>query len=278
MATGYSGPVTDPFRLRAPDGNTYFDILQPPHGLDLVYNHLASLIRNCQLQERRAAQAKAQARTAKEKQAWSVIQTYWRIWGQRFDKAAFDLVTGLRTIAAQTAQVADQRIKHHIAATATGRPPTSKARHMEDNILSRPVSTRPEGGIVGIADISELDKTQQGGGSYWAAQEFGTDAHVGRVVHGHFQPGNVRPDQRQFRAHPEFRAARTAIRMNIQNPIEERGFLRKGVEDAGRFRARKLEALKQRIERLIRDFLVSNAPPAPQIAPPGGTMRPPRRR
>jgi hypothetical protein len=33
----YSGPVTDPFRRLAPDGRTYFDILDPPRGIVQVY-------------------------------------------------------------------------------------------------------------------------------------------------------------------------------------------------------------------------------------------------
>lgn len=255
---GYSGPVTDPFRIPAPDGNTYFDVFTGPLGLVPVYKGLAQIITRI---EREEIQARANARsalTAQERAAWNVYAAFWGSWLSRFQVLTHFFVTQLAEIGRQTAVVADERIRHHIKATQV-RPDTSKQRHMEDNVRSRHIAQKAEGAAVGIADISVLDKTRNGNrwGAYWEAQEFGTDAHVGRTVYGYFMPGKARPSQGSFRTHPEFQASRTSSKMVIKNPIQERGFLRQGVEDAGAFRLRRLNSLRDKMEKEIQKFITA---------------------
>lgn len=252
----YSGVVTDPFRLKAPDGRTYFDILGAPKGLIALYRAMVVAIDKCSANAARATDP--------------AVRAYWQGSRFRLDKALSDFRNELRSIAVATAANADSAITSHIKSTQV-RPDTSKNRHLHDNVKSRPVPTSPELGIVGIADIGVLDRTRQRGGGklqqpYWAAQEFGTDAHVGRVVYGFFEPGGARPSQTQFRQHPEFVAQRGGGRLTIQRPIEERGFLRQGVEDAGIYRARQLKKAEAKLIAEMR--LVGNSRPPIARTPP----------
>src|SRR3954464_10682082 len=191
----YTGPVTDPFRRKAPDGRTYFDILTPPRGIVQVYQVAYADIA---LRQRYAV---APGITAIEK-------AYWQSTALRLNRAIVRFEQRLGELALRTAAVADASIRRHIDQTQV-RPDTTKQRHMRDNIRSRhvPLPGVAEAGIVGIADMSDLNKTARGGGAYWEAQEFGTDAHVGRTVRGFFMPGRARPSQAEFRQHPEFQAA-----------------------------------------------------------------------
>lgn len=252
----YVGPVTDPFRIPAPDGNTYFDVFTAPLGLIPVYRGLAAIITRIEKEEINAKANARRALTPQERAAWNVYAAFWGAWLVRFQLLSHLLVSQLAEIGRQTAVVADQSIRRHIKSTQV-RPDTGKARHMEDNIFSRHIPQRAEGAAVGIADISILDKTRRSnkGGTYWEAQEFGTDAHVGRTVHGFFMPGQARPSQGSFRTHSEFQASRTASKMLIQRPIQERGFLRQGIEDAGAFRLRRLNTLEQKVRREIDKFI-----------------------
>lgn len=256
----YHGVVTDPFRRKAPDGRTYFDILEPPSGLVQVYTTLAGEISLCRVEAARASDP--------------VIRTFWTQKGALLDRANREFQVGLEKLALRTAVVADERIKRHIDTTRV-RDPTSKSRHLEDNIASRAVNTALPLGIVGVAAIDQLDKTKRPStGSYWEAQEFGSTAAVGRKLRGFFQPGNVPPDPSAFRDQAEFRLdARARRRMVVKRPIEERGFLRRGVEDAGRYRSRQLQTLKNQLIRELRKARAMKPPPASLIP-----QRPQRRR
>lgn len=248
----YSGPITDPFRIPAPDGHVYFDALTAPVALAPIYVGLATLITRCRAEAARHTDP--------------AYRAFYTGWATRFDATAKLLRTQLAAIGVQTAAVADQSIKRHIKSTQV-RPNTSKADHLGDQIVSRHIAQRVEGGAVGVADVRVLDKAQQGGGTYWEAQEFGTDAHVGRQVRGFFMPGRSRPDQGSFRVHPEFQAGR-GPRMTINRPIRERGFLRRGVEDAGNFRARRYASLDARVRAEIDKFIIAAGGLSPPRTPP----------
>lgn len=235
--------VTDPFGIPAPDGHTYFKVLGPPRGLANGYRMLLEAERNY----RRAA-AQTQDRNLRR---FNLNRA--NILGD----AATRMRQQLEALANTGAVRADEVIRSNIARTMV-RPGTNskdKRSHMADNILSRPIRTTLPSGSFGIADISELDKTRRAGTEpYWRAQEFGTDAHVGRIVPGYFQPGNSRPSAAQFRAHPAFEAVlytRGTPAMRIQRPIQERSFLRDGVAAIATWRVRELERIEADALRAI---------------------------
>lgn len=252
----YNGPVHDPFHIPAPDGNVYFDVLTPPSGLVGLYRVLALHARTFQT-EAAASQFPA-------------AKAYWNGWRVAFQKAIVDLEATMRKAGIEAALIADATATRMVKATQV-RPDTTKQRHLEDNIVSRHIVTPIELGAVGLFDESVLNRTRAGrrGGTYWEAQEFGTDAHVGREVRGFFMPGHARPSQAQFRVHPEFQATKKAFsRMTIDRPILERGFLRSGVEAAWRDRERRIKGAKRDIQRLLRAYKASSVP-APPLSPRG---------
>lgn len=253
----YSGPVVDPFRIRAPNGRTYFDVLSPPHGLVSLYTVIYDEIR--------FRQARAAASTDPTERA------FWNGTARMLQVAIGNFERKLAALAVRTASVADQSIDRHIFNSQV-RPDTSKARHMSDNIRSEAVPMRPEGGVVGIAHVATLNRTRRGrkGAPYWEAQEFGTDAHVGRVVRGFFMPGRSRPSQAEYRHHPEFKAG-GGPPMEIQEPIEERAFLRRGIEDAGRYRSRHFLSIKADLGREMAKVMALTNPAKRNL--PGVTSR-----
>ena len=152
--------------------------------------------------------------------------------------------------ARRTAAFADDAIRDKIEQTRV-RPPTIGVKNSHSSllggILSRPVeSILPGGGAVGIADIEELihatlaPSTNSQTPYYWRAQEFGSDHLVGHTLYGVFQPGESRPEPSQFRRHPVFevrgKGEGKSHKMVVRNPIEERGFLRKGGFEAYTYR------------------------------------------
>jgi hypothetical protein len=236
----YGGPVTDPFRVVAPDGQTYFDILHPPVGMSALYNQTVALIDACE--------ARATAATD------PAVKAYWEATTVRLSRAVVTFREAVIKLGRDTAVVADERAVSWIHRTEVGRPTTSKPEHMEEHIVSRPLLPRPELGGVGVADVRVLDRTRttgfRGKQTYWEAQEFGTDAHVGRIVPGFFQPGNARPSSAEFRVHAEFQQmaySKGMPAMRIMRPIKERGFLRHAVEDAGLYRLRRFETIKRKL-------------------------------
>lgn len=257
----YNGPASDPFHIPAPDGNVYFDVLTPPGGLLPLYRVLATHVRTF-----RTEAAAAQYPAAK---------AYWNGWRLAFQKGIVDLEAAMRAAAVEAAVIADSVARASIKSTQV-RPDTSKQRHMEDNLQSRHVPiASAELGVAGLFDERALNRTRagRGGGTYWEAQEFGTDAHIGREVRGFFMPGRARPSQADFRVHPEFQAVKKAWgRMTIARPIEERGFLRTGVEAAWRRRDQRIGQAARKVSRLLGSFKASRVPPPPPVP------RAPRRR
>lgn len=114
--------------------------------------------------------------------------------------------------------------------------PETPGPHLADYIRSYPLPG--ELGGVGFADIAVLDKAidpkYPQHGTYWRAIEYGTRAHIGRVVVGYFQPGFAGPSGGEFRAHPYFtpEASSDAYPMRITRPIEPKHFLRSGIASA----------------------------------------------
>lgn len=135
---------------------------------------------------------------------------------------------------------ADIFIRDRLRQTAV-RPPTSG--RLAAAVQSVPMSgVAAAGGGVAIASIRKLDTLAvdprfKDSGAYWRAQEYGTDAHVGRVVPGYFMPGRSAPSAGEFRNHPYFEQAGRGIggkapkgtpAMVITRPLHARHFLRDG--------------------------------------------------
>jgi hypothetical protein len=246
----YTGPITDPFKRLAPDGRTYFDILDPPRGIVALYRLTYAEITKRENFARAAATP--------------VERVYWQGTALRLQNAIVKFERRLAALALRTATVADASIVRHIKSSQV-RPDTGKAQHMHDNIRSRAIPT-PGGlaelGLVGIADLAHLNRTTRGGhsGVYWEAPEFGTDAHVGRTVKGFFMPGRARPSQADFRVHPELQVTGRGPKVTIGRPIQERGFLRNGVEDAWRFHGRQFQTIKADLAREFRAVKATSQP------------------
>lgn len=143
----------------------------------------------------------------------------------------------------QGAVKADEFIRGRLHATAV-RPPTSG--RLAAAISSRPIPSTFPAGAIGIADLARLEKgainpRAKKAGSYWRAQEYGTDAHVGRIVPGYFFPPQSAPNAAEFRDHPYFQQAkmnkagstrRGMPAMVIGRPLDARHFLRDGTDEA----------------------------------------------
>lgn len=248
----YGGPVTDPFHRPGPDGRLYFDVLDPPRGLGQLYLVLVT--------HTRRFQAEAAAST------YAAARAYWDGWVIAFRKAITDLRTTMAKAAIEAAVVADAVATNVLKSTQV-RPDTSKQRHLEDNFVSRHTPTGAvELGVAGLFEEKVLNRAAtRGGKTYWEAQEFGTDAHVGRQVRGFFMPGRARPSQGDFRVHPEFQAGK-GPRMTIRRPIQERAFLRRGVEAAWKRRDTRIIAIRREISVLLTAFKRSSVPPPPASA------------
>jgi hypothetical protein len=125
-------------------------------------------------------------------------------------RAAYqDMVRGYEQLAPRAAQKADTFIRDRCARRPFARRPADDCRRRCTPSRSR----QPfPGGGVGIAKIATLDKGGQPKakkkGEYWRAQEYGTEAHVGRIVPGFFMPGRSATIGRQFRNHPYFEQAK----------------------------------------------------------------------
>lgn len=263
----YSGPSTDPFKRTAPDGNRYFDILGLVGLRNLVatYDGAARAVDTCRANAGRSIDPRD--------------RIYWNTLAEQIILAIQRFSQSVNRIAADTAAVANARAREHVLATQKRPDPVSRQPMLRNAVQgSRAVPTSLALGIVGVADVSRLDSmTKRGrrGTSYWEAQEFGTDAHIGRIVPGFFMPGRAKPSAAEFRVHPEFQAAagrggkspKGTPAMKITRPIEERGFLRMATDDAFAYWSRRMEAPKQ---RLLRDInrIMSNPPPSALGAAP----------
>lgn len=113
--------------------------------------------------------------------------------------------------------------------------------HLGGRIRSVATPTVVPAGAIGYGDIDELDKAIDPAypedGTYWRAIEEGSDAQVGRILPGYFQPGFRAPAGSEFRQHPFFTPASqmgflgagdSAPLMRIQKSIDAKHFLRDG--------------------------------------------------
>src|SRR3954471_8646722 len=97
----YTGPVTDPFRRKAPDGRTYFDILDPPRGIVVVY-------------QTAYADIALRQRYAVAPGITSIERAYWESTALRLERAIVTFERRLGELALRTAAVADASIRKHI--------------------------------------------------------------------------------------------------------------------------------------------------------------------
>lgn len=143
-------------------------------------------------------------------------------------RALIDLLAELRSIAVTVANRAHAEIREEEFATRVRPAPTGDNPSLQDFIGESAPLPGIEG-AVGINDESALDAAGMG---WWELQELGSDVHVGREVHGFFEPGHARPSGGEFRAHPLFAPAGKGPKMTIKNPIPERSFVRHGARVA----------------------------------------------
>lgn len=161
-----------------------------------------------------------------------------------------NLRADLRQLALETAERADMRARHYLAARRK-RPETPKGTHLSD-LVSSHVTFANLGG-VGLFSLDELDKAvNPNGGSdrpYWRAIEYGLEeGFVGRRLFGSFSVpgGNAAPSPQPIgRAeHAVFRArppedVEDAGWMTVKRPIRAQHFLRDAADEAvARYRAR----------------------------------------
>jgi hypothetical protein len=152
------------------------------------------------------------------------------------------------------------------------RPETS-GPHLASRVRSEPIAAGSElpGGAVGFGDIQHLDAAVDPdyphGGTYWRAIEWGSDAAVGRVVVGYFQPGFSIPQAGEFRNHPMFMSQGAsgflggmsgAPAMRVQRPIEPKHFLRDGTHEAVTRHERQMERVQ---DEAISSMLAATATP-----------------
>lgn len=212
-----------PYEELGPDGRRYFKLLGVSPHLLRMYELLIQASDLAALRPTRAGKAQA----------------------LEIDRMILQVKNEVDAAAKQTALEGDALIRKAIERTRV-RPPTMGLKNDHTSLLgavhSRPVrSILPGGGAVGLADIEELDvgtnRPSRSGGasgrsSYWRAQEWGSDHLVGHVVYGIFQPGEAAPSPGASRTHAIFEARGRGEgprkKMTIQNPIEERAFLREG--------------------------------------------------
>lgn len=234
------GPLAPgPYRQVGSDGRLYFKVLPGIRGLAVVYVEALKLFRDLGALNHPAAPAKRQL----------------------LAKVIADLETEIRAAELLVAQATDDAIKRNIAATQK-RP--NRTGNMAAGVESRPLPY-PDFPFfaVGQADLQRLDNSATGvsGKPYWPSQEFGYKGNVGRTVTGGFMPGNVRPDPSQSRVHPVFQAgASPNTRMRIQNPIEERAFLRAGAMEGALLRARLWKQIEKKAVADIRRVVTLGAP------------------
>ena len=225
MASAFAPP---PYEELSPDGRRYFKILGVSPHLIRMYELLLEASDLAAV--RPSGTGKAQA--------------------LQIDLLIAEVKRSVEAAARTTAVEADKIIRDFIEETRV-RPPTTGVKPGHTSLLaavhSRPVeSILPGGGAVGIGDIDQLihgtlmPSTNSQTPYYWRAQEFGSDHLVGHTLYGVFQPGEAAPSGAENRAHPYFevrgKGESPSYKMVVRNPIEERGFLRKGVSEAAAFR------------------------------------------
>lgn len=199
-------------------------------------------------------------------------------------KAYAQMNRDLDELAVASAADAKKKIQAYLKLTAK-RPAAGDGQpHINSLITCRPLH-RFSGiatGEVGVADEAVLDKAVDplypGAGEYWRAQEFGSTAHVGRIIRGYFYgPGFSNPTpplasppsplQPLFVPSGAQRAAYNALGFQggggkqggtgnigeIHNPIQARHFISRGANDARRDWRAGIEAISDQVSsRLLR--------------------------
>jgi hypothetical protein len=178
----------------------------------------------------------------------------------------------LKTIAMEIARMGEKEIVQEEISSRV-RPDTMGAGgpRMEDYLgVSRPLPRSL--GSVGMNDEDEL---RQGGVDWWWTNEEGYSGHVGREVHGFFEPGPSRPGAAPSRTHPIFRpTGPRGPKMTIQEPIPERRFVERGGGIAEHAWHARLRASRQKMIASIEAAVIA-AQRAPRTTSPktGGARR-----
>lgn len=181
-----------------------------------------------------------------------LLRRMWRLRENRIRAALQRMWREYEQLGVDAAHQADTFIRQAIKQTAV-RPPASG--RLESAIQSRPLPSTFPAGAIGIADLDVLEKiAARGGGTYWRAQEYGTTAHVGRIVPGYFQPGQARPSAAEFRVHPYFgqatgrngKAPKGTPAMRITRPLHARYFMRDGTTAIAGWHAKESVRINQR--------------------------------
>lgn len=239
MAGLAPGPYLEP----GPDGRIYFKLLRPYLALADSYAQAFAVRRRYQSIPHPEAKLKADL----------------------VGKLIRDMSTEVAAGEIAVAKAADKAITARIRATQ--HRPKGKGLLVQ-KIKSHAIPTTPfPTGAVGIAEVALLDEVvDEEGRAYWRAQEWGSAHRVapgpgrGAIV-GFFQPGNAGPDPTQFRVHPIFQTEEGGARTVIQRPIPERGFLRRGTEDAEVFRYRLMTRIAGNTVKEIEGILAVGGAP-----------------
>jgi hypothetical protein len=175
------------------------------------------------------------------------------------------LIRDFAKLSELSARESEKLIRERVNATQV-RPKSNPraSRRIAPAVHSRP---RPPvllpGGEVDVGDLAALDLAAvdpkyRSSGEYWRAQEYGTHAHVGRLVRGFFTDsrggGGARyaPDPSERRNHPYFdqvsagsdgKYPKGTPAMLIERPIEARHFMRDGFNLTVTWHRRKAQAI-----------------------------------
>jgi len=243
--------VAGPYEIGARDGHTYFIKLDPSEALIRGYQ-LCLAARDVYLKIAATIADPAQRLDA-EAQA-----------------AACDLVVatvsdGANAVATLTAVEAEHAAKDilHAGQLRPDPPGKSFGIRLKDAIQCRPIISGLGTLEVGIGDVASLDQAvgDSDGQPYWKAQEFGSSHNVGRRIKGLYQPGDVAPDQSQFRQHPVFDVGVPGSRpMLIQRPIPAKAFLRGAGATAESFRSAEFRTVEADAVRELRLIQTGNHP------------------
>ena len=147
-------------------------------------------------------------------------------------QAYIKLLSDLDKIAVVISQVAEKEIKKEEVVTRV-RPDTGGqgGPRLGDFIGE----SHPLKGVEGSVGINHEPTLDANGVDWWFTNEEGYSGHVGREVHGFFQPGRSRPGAAPPRTHPLFQpTGPKGPKMEITEPIPERKFVRSGAAVAER--------------------------------------------
>lgn len=158
----------------------------------------------------------------------------------RAARAVATLKVGLAAMSANVAALGTEILRRHERDSRL-RPDSlcEGGERLGDHLVCDPIFPL---GSVGIANESELDAEVP----WWATNEQGSSALVGRVLYGVFQPGGEAPDSGQFRQHPIFEPgpAKGSPSGRIRNPIPARRFVEHAIPEIEALWLAEFRALK----------------------------------